>query len=203
MITIRNIILILLFTFFNCKEKTETIEEKAVEDTPSEVVEKDTTPQVKNEVEPAGSEMNYSGGNLSATGSGLTGTISSLNNIITMDADVLFDYDKANLKAEAEPSLQEVADVLRERKASVIAIIGHTDSHGSDDYNDKLSVKRADSVKQWFLENGLDIEIQTEGRGSKEPVAKNENPDGSDNPEGRAQNRRVVIKILKAEVIGG
>ncbi len=78
-------------------------------------------------------------------------------------------------------------------------ISGHTDSKGSEEYNQKLSEKRAESVKKWLIENaGVNPKIiEISGYGESRPVAPNTNPDGSDNPEGRQKNRRVEIVIKK------
>ncbi|MDP7239531.1 MAG: OmpA family protein, partial [Candidatus Latescibacteria bacterium] len=77
-------------------------------------------------------------------------------------------------------------------------IFGHTDSKGSDAYNQKLSEKRALSVKTWLLTNTNISKylLHTIGLGETQPVAPNEKEDGSDNPEGRAQNRRVEILVF-------
>ncbi|MBW1660432.1 MAG: OmpA family protein, partial [Deltaproteobacteria bacterium] len=74
---------------------------------------------------------------------------------------------------------------------------GHTDSKGSEEYNLALSQRRADSVKVWLIEEGglKGITIITKGYGESKPVAPNTKPDGSDNPEGRAKNRRVEIYV--------
>ena len=78
-------------------------------------------------------------------------------------------------------------------------IEGHTDSKGNDAYNQKLSERRAASVKTWFTDKeGLGkVQFATQGFGAKKPVASNTKPDGSDDPEGRQKNRRVEIVIKK------
>ncbi len=138
-------------------------------------------------------------GNLRGRVSGMSGNVSNLNFEITLNADVMFDFDKSDIKQEAFPILADAVNTLKEKKASLISITGHTDAKGTDAYNDRLSLQRAESVKQWFLANGLPIAIETKGAGSKEPIAENTKADGSDNPAGRAKNRRVLIKILKVE----
>ena len=84
----------------------------------------------------------------------------------------------------------------------VILITGHTDSKGSDAYNQRLSLARAQAVKNWFEAKGLQQNYQLEGLGATRPIAPNTHPDGSDNPEGRAQNRRVEIIVNKTTQLG-
>jgi outer membrane protein OmpA-like peptidoglycan-associated protein len=116
---------------------------------------------------------------------------------IDLSSDVLFDFDKADLRPEALESLKSLATIVK-HKATKVEIFGHTDSKGSDAYNQKLSEKRALSVKTWLLTNtniSKDL-LHTIGLGETQPVAPNEKEDGSDNPEGRAQNRRVEILVF-------
>jgi outer membrane protein OmpA-like peptidoglycan-associated protein len=118
---------------------------------------------------------------------------------IDLAADVLFDFDQAEIKKEAEPSLQKVATVLNANPSAKVAIEGHTDGKGADAYNQKLSEQRAAAVKQWLVANGrvADANIATRGWGRTKPLAHNTKPDGSDDPEGRAKNRRVEIVVRK------
>jgi outer membrane protein OmpA-like peptidoglycan-associated protein len=118
---------------------------------------------------------------------------------IDLAADVLFDFDKAEIKKEAEPSLQKLATVIQANPGAKVAIEGHTDGRGADDYNQKLSEARAASVKQWLVTNAkIDgAAISTRGLGRTRPVAPNAKPDGSDDPQGRARNRRVEIVVRK------
>lgn len=118
---------------------------------------------------------------------------------IELSGDILFDFDKWDIRPEAEEILEKVGEVITASKSPKIIISGHTDSKGSDEYNQDLSEKRADSVKNWLAENaGVNPEImETVGWGESKPVAENTNPDGSDNPEGRQKNRRVEIVVKK------
>jgi outer membrane protein OmpA-like peptidoglycan-associated protein len=118
---------------------------------------------------------------------------------IDMAADVLFDFDKADLLPKANETLQKAADFIRERaKGGAVRIEGHTDAKGDDAYNQKLSERRAASVKNWFIAHGLaNMKFSTEGFGAKKPVAPNTKPDGSDDPDGRQKNRRVELVIRK------
>jgi len=118
---------------------------------------------------------------------------------IELSGDVLFDFDKWDIRKEAEPVLESVADVIKEYPNASVLIEGYTDSKGSDSYNLKLSQNRANSVKDWLVKKGgISGKIMTtKGWGEAKPVAPNENKDGSDNPEGRQKNRRVEITVKK------
>ncbi len=96
--------------------------------------------------------------------------------------------------------MKKLAKGIRELGWKHIIIEGHTDSIGTEEYNLRLSQKRANAVKEWFINKaGLkDLIYETIGYGESKPVAPNQNPDGSDNPEGRAKNRRVEIRIIKS-----
>lgn len=117
---------------------------------------------------------------------------------IDMAADVLFDFDQSDLLPKAEETLHKAAEVIREHGGHAVRITGHTDGKGSEAYNQRLSERRAGAVKRWLEANGLrGTSFTTAGRGAKEPVAPNTKTDGSDDPEGRARNRRVEIVIAK------
>jgi outer membrane protein OmpA-like peptidoglycan-associated protein len=118
---------------------------------------------------------------------------------VDMAADVLFDFDKADLLPKADETLKKAADFIRDRaKGGAVRIEGHTDAKGNDAYNQKLSERRAASVKSWFVAHGLsNMKFSTEGFGAKKPVAPNTKPDGSDDPDGRQKNRRVELVIRK------
>jgi len=116
---------------------------------------------------------------------------------IELSGDVLFDFDKWNIRPDAEESLKKVAEVIKAYKSAKVVISGHTDSIGPEEYNQTLSERRAESVKNWLSENsGINPEIvETVGYGESKPVALNTNTDGSDNPAGRQENRRVEILV--------
>jgi outer membrane protein OmpA-like peptidoglycan-associated protein len=118
---------------------------------------------------------------------------------IELSGDVLFDFDNWDIRPAAEPELTKVAEVINQYPDAAVLIVGYTDSKGSDSYNLKLSDKRAVSVKDWLVKKGgvENKKITTKGMGEADPVASNENPDGSDNPEGRQKNRRVEITVKK------
>ena len=118
---------------------------------------------------------------------------------MNLSGDVLFDYDKAALKPEAEQALKKVAVVLSQFPESKVTVEGYTDSKGTKHSNMQLSLERAHAVKEWLVKNGnvLAANISTKGFGEDYPIAPNKNPDGSDNPIGRALNRRVSIIVEK------
>ncbi|HET7715716.1 MAG TPA: OmpA family protein, partial [Bauldia sp.] len=115
---------------------------------------------------------------------------------IAVVADALFDFDSADLRPDAEETLEAARVRIAEAGSGTITIVGHTDAKGSDAYNDRLSEQRATIVRDWLVAHAaVPPDTGIEGRGEREPVAPNENADGSDNPEGRQQNRRVEIEI--------
>jgi len=117
---------------------------------------------------------------------------------VSLSGDVLFDFNKWDIKKKAEPTLFKLVKAVKGLKVKEILIEGHTDSKGSDAYNLGLSQRRADAVKTWLIEQGglsPDTNILTKGYGETKPVEPNTKPNGSDNPEGRAKNRRVEIYI--------
>ena len=123
---------------------------------------------------------------------------------MNLSGDVLFDYDKAVLKPEAEQTLKKVAVVLSQFPESKVTVEGYTDSKGTKAANMQLSRERAQSVKNWLIKNGgvVATNIATKGLGEQYPIALNKNADGSDNPLGRALNRRVSIIVEKPAAPG-
>jgi OmpA-OmpF porin, OOP family len=115
---------------------------------------------------------------------------------IALSADVLFEFDRAELTDAANTRLDELADQLSDLGPREVTIGGHTDDHGEPAYNQDLSQRRAEAVRA-ALDERLDDEFSfvVTGHGETEPVAPNQHPDGSDNPEGRAVNRRVEISF--------
>ncbi len=110
---------------------------------------------------------------------------------IAYAADAFFDFDKAVLKPAGMASLDKLVGDIQGIDLEVIIATGHTDSIGSDAYNQKLSVRRAESVKAYLVKKGVDPKkVFTEGKGEKQPVASNKTK------EGRAKNRRVVIEVV-------
>ncbi len=114
---------------------------------------------------------------------------------INLNTDILFDFDKYNIKPEAQTMLKKVSVILHDKSITSIHISGHTDSKGSDSYNQKLSERRAQAVAAWLLQRGKLNQgmFHITGYGKTKPLVPNQNPDGSDNPDNRAKNRRVEI----------
>jgi len=124
-----------------------------------------------------------------------TGRSLSMN----LSGDVLFDYDKAALKPEAEEALKKVAVVLSQFPESKVTVEGYTDSKGGKTVNMQLSRERAQAVKDWLVRSGgvAMANISVKGFGEQYAIAPNKNADGTDNPLGRALNRRVSIIVEK------
>lgn len=118
---------------------------------------------------------------------------------IDLAADVLFDFDKADLLPKAQETLSKAAAIIKERAKGTVRVEGHTDSKGDDAYNMRLSERRANAVRDWFRTKGglTSMSFSTKGVGETQPVAPNQKPDGSDDPEGRQKNRRVQIILQK------
>jgi OOP family OmpA-OmpF porin len=110
---------------------------------------------------------------------------------VTYAADAFFDFDKSVIKPEGKAKLDDLADKVKAINLEVIIAVGHTDSVGSDGYNQKLSMRRSQAVKAYLVSKGIDkTRIYTEGKGEKQPVADNKTKDG------RAKNRRVEIEVV-------
>ena len=110
---------------------------------------------------------------------------------VTYAADAFFDFDKAVLKPEGKAKLDDLVSKVKAISLEVIIAVGHTDSVGSDTYNQKLSVKRAEAVKAYLVSKGIEKNrVYTEGKGEKQPVADNKTK------EGQAKNRRVEIEVV-------
>ncbi|HEY8249103.1 MAG TPA: OmpA family protein [Burkholderiales bacterium] len=110
---------------------------------------------------------------------------------VTFAADVLFDFDKAVIKPEGKSKLDDISNKVRGINLEVVIAIGHADSIGSDAYNQRLSVRRSESVKAYLVSKGIEPNrVYTEGKGEKQPVADNKTRDG------RAKNRRVEIEVI-------
>ncbi len=119
------------------------------------------------------------------------------NLVLDMSSDILFEFGKWDLTAKANETLNRLAYVINHDRKGAVLIQGHTDSVGDDAANLTLSNKRANTVAEWLITHGgIDANVlRVQGLGESYPVAANANPDGSDNPIGRAQNRRVSILI--------
>jgi OOP family OmpA-OmpF porin len=110
---------------------------------------------------------------------------------VTYAADAFFDFDKSVLKPEGRAKLDDLVGKVKGINLEVIIAVGHTDSVGTDAYNQKLSVRRAEAVKAYLVSKGIEKNrVYTEGKGEKQPVADNKTA------EGRAKNRRVEIEVV-------
>ena len=110
---------------------------------------------------------------------------------VTYAADAFFDFDKSVLKPEGKAKLDDLVGKVKGINLEVIIAVGHTDSTGSDAYNQKLSVARSEAVKAYLVSKGIEKNrVYTEGKGEKQPVADNKTK------EGKAKNRRVEIEVV-------
>ena len=121
--------------------------------------------------------------------------VESCGTVITLEDSILFDFGKSDIRPDAAQTLSKLATVLNDAKVPAAHIYGHTDSVSDEAFNQKLSEDRANAVMNDLSKNGVTATLDATGYGETKPVAPNENPDGSDNPAGRALNRRVEIYI--------
>jgi OmpA-OmpF porin, OOP family len=117
--------------------------------------------------------------------------------VVVMD-NVYYKFDKYQLEPESYPALDKIVKMMLENPTMEIEISGHTDSKGSDDYNQVLSQLRAQACVDYIVSRGISrSRLVAKGYGESVPVAPNTKDDGSDNPEGREMNRRTEFKVLK------
>ncbi len=110
---------------------------------------------------------------------------------VTYAADAFFDFDKSVLKPEGKAKLDDLVGKVKGINLEVIIAVGHTDSVGTDAYNQKLSIRRSEAVKAYLVDKGIEKNrVYTEGKGESQPVADNKTT------EGRAKNRRVEIEVV-------
>jgi OOP family OmpA-OmpF porin len=110
---------------------------------------------------------------------------------VSFAADAFFDFDKSVLKPEGKAKLDDLTSKIKDMNLEVAIAVGHTDSVGTDAYNQKLSIRRAEAVKAYMVSKGIEVNrVYTEGKGEKQPVADNKTAAG------RAQNRRVEIEVV-------
>lgn len=121
---------------------------------------------------------------------------------VELPADVLFDFDRADIRPDAEEALGKLALVVRAHPEGKVRVEGHTDGKGAPAYNLTLSEHRARAVVAWLRAHGglASISFAVHAWGAARPVAPNANADGSDNPAGRQKNRRVEVVIEKAKM---
>lgn len=115
--------------------------------------------------------------------------------IISMPSELLFAFDSAEISPESRAHLEETAAMIRESGATTVTIVGHTDGIGRPEYNQQLSLRRADAVRDWLVNEGglTDVDFQVSGVGATEPRFQEVNAEGDDIPEARQANRRVEI----------
>jgi outer membrane protein OmpA-like peptidoglycan-associated protein len=105
--------------------------------------------------------------------------------------NIFYDFDKATLRPESVAELQRLLKILGENPRMRIRLLSHTDSKGSDDYNQKLSEARAKSVVSWLIEQGVPMaRLEFRGMGESMPI------DTNDTDEGRQNNRRTEFEII-------
>jgi OOP family OmpA-OmpF porin len=110
---------------------------------------------------------------------------------VSFAAEALFDFDKSVVKPQGKAALDDLLAKLKGMNTEVMVTVGHTDSIGSDEYNQKLSQRRAEAVKAYIVSKGIDTSrVYTEGKGETQPVADNTTS------EGRAKNRRVTVEVV-------
>jgi OOP family OmpA-OmpF porin len=119
---------------------------------------------------------------------------------VTLAADALFDFNKADLRAEGKAKLDKLAGDIKGIKLEVIIAVGHADRFGTDAYNQKLSEKRAESVKAYLVSKGIEPNrVYTEGKGEKQPITKADQCKG---PKSKKvidclqPDRRVEIEVI-------
>jgi outer membrane protein OmpA-like peptidoglycan-associated protein len=121
--------------------------------------------------------------------------VSKCEERLRVGSDFLFDFDRAEVRPEADVALEEVAQRVSAARKRVM-VEGHTDAKGSEGYNQTLSERRASAVRLALVERGVsDAHLIIRGFGKSRPIAPNEHADGSDDPDGRQKNRRVEVVI--------
>jgi OOP family OmpA-OmpF porin len=116
---------------------------------------------------------------------------------VTFGSDELFDFDRANLKPSAISALEDLVTKLKSATVlNSVSITGHTDSIGSAAYNEKLSLRRAESVRNYLVDHGIAADkLKIYGKGKTMPIADNRTA------EGRAKNRRVEVEVDGYKVV--
>ena len=115
---------------------------------------------------------------------------------VSFAAEALFDFDKAIVKPAGKAALDDLLMKLQGMNTEVMVTVGHTDSVGSDAYNQKLSLRRAEAVKAYLVSKGIEASrVYVEGKGESQPVADNKTA------EGRAKNRRVTVEVVGSRTV--
>ena len=130
-------------------------------------------------------------------GDGSEGTGDEDTHTAAFTFEVKFGFDKYQLDEKYLNDVEVIYSTYKRHEEAYIEITGHTDSKGSEAYNKALSQRRADAVAKYLKDKGVPKDhIITTAAGESQPIAPNTNPDGTDNPDGRAKNRRTEIKIV-------
>ncbi|MEX2601563.1 MAG: OmpA family protein [Balneolaceae bacterium] len=110
---------------------------------------------------------------------------------VSFDSGILFDFDSSTLQPEGRENLEKLSSIIQRDNDTILMIVGHTDSRGDEDYNLRLSERRAESASRYMVSQGLSSSrIQIRGRGEYEPI------DNNDSDAGRQKNRRVEVAIF-------
>lgn len=124
-----------------------------------------------------------------------------INKIFVLE-NIYYDFNKFNIRSDAALELDKLVQLLVDNPEIKIELSSHTDSVDTDDYNLWLSQKRAESAVEYIVKHGIAPDrLVAKGYGESKPIARNTNPNGTDNPEGRQKNRRTEFKILEVGVI--
>ena len=165
-------------------------ETEAQEKLDTEMAKKDSDPDIKEDVEETSEPSNVEKDQNNSK------EVPKTNKHLVLD-NSLFDYDKSSLGSKAIAPLKILVEYLKENPEKKAEIIGHTDNKGSKNYNLKLSKRRSQSVADYLINQGIDRKrLVVLGHGEEKPIAANQLPDGTDNPEGRKLNRRIEIRTL-------
>lgn len=142
------------------------------------------------------SDLSAKASGLAAQHSGLSVRQDEKSVRVSMTGDVLFAFDKADIELAAEPTLSDIARLIASIPIGTIVVEGHTDSKGAAQYNKDLSQKRASAVADWLVTHGVDkARLSVKAMGDTRPIAPNTLDNGTDNPDGRALNRRVEFVL--------
>ena len=116
--------------------------------------------------------------------------------------NIYYDFNSAEIVTQAAEELDKLVEILEDNPQIRIELSSHTDSVGSNPYNLELSQRRAESAVTYIIDKGIESSrIVSRGYGESRPIARNTNPDGTDNPEGRARNRRTEFKVIEITAI--
>jgi peptidoglycan-associated lipoprotein len=124
-----------------------------------------------------------------------------INKIFVLE-NIYYDFNRSDIRPDAGKELDKLVQLLTDNPEIKIELGSHTDSVDDEEYNQRLSQRRAESAVNYLIKNGISEErMVAKGYGESKPIAKNTNPDGTDNPVGRGKNRRTEFKILEVGVL--